>query len=162
MTGLVDIGSAKTTINIVQETMSNFSREVYIGSNDMVSSIAKRFGQSESEAEQLLTNPEENYDVIRDAIQTSLEDIGNEIRLSIDFYENQFETEVSEIFVSGGITRFPGLVELLGQIFFLPTNTWNPVENMEVGPNVDKAVLDADAPQLHIAVGLASRLRKAK
>ncbi|RKY22845.1 MAG: hypothetical protein DRP90_00130 [Planctomycetota bacterium] len=157
---LVDIGFIKTTIGILHTGVSNFSREVYIGTNDMRQAIAKRFSFQDAEAESLLVNPGDSYDAVRDAIQNVLEDIGNEIRLSIDFYENQFETEVNEIYVSGGVTRFPDLVEILGQIFFLPTNQWNPAQGMNVAPGVDEEALFREAAQLPIAVGLASRLRK--
>ncbi len=157
---LVDIGNSKTTINIMQCPVSNFSREVYIGTQDMKAAISKRFNQSLEEAEQHLRHPEDNYDTVRDAFHSVLEDIGNEIRLSIDFYENQFEAEVSEIYVSGGITKFPGLVEILGQIFYLPTNAWNPVQNIRVAKEVDTKRLNDDAAMLAVAVGLASRIKK--
>jgi type IV pilus assembly protein PilM len=162
VTGLVDVGATKTTINILAGKDSSFSREVYIGSKDMATAISKRVGQSENESEEMLRNPGDNYDMVRDAVSATLEDIGNEIRLSIDFYENQFEAEVNEIYVSGGITRFPGLVELLGQIFYLPTQTWNPIQGIPVAGDVDQKVLQAEAPHLAVAVGLASRVRGAR
>ncbi len=159
VTALVDIGATKTTINIITGRISTFSREVYIGATEMANAIARRTGGSEADAMGQLVNPGENYDNIRDSVTTVLEDIGNEIRLSIDFFENQFESEVSQVFVSGGVTRFPGLVDQLGQIFYLPTSTWNPIEMIPVGPGVDERALNAAAPHLAVAVGLAARIR---
>ena len=160
VTGLVDIGASKTTINIIQGTVSNFSREVYIGSNDMRNAISKKLGQSEAESEKLLLNFGDHYDSVKEGITPVLEDIGNEIRLSIDFYENQFETEVREIFVSGGILRFPGILEILGQIFYLPTQGWDPLAGVELASGVDATQLRTESCQLAVAVGLASRALK--
>jgi len=86
-----------------------------------------------------------------------LDDLGNEINLSFDFFENQFEGEVQEVFLSGGSVLLPFLEESFEKIFEKRTKTWNPVEGLKVrSDNVDVEALNQLAPQLAVAIGLAA------
>ncbi|MHC5078793.1 MAG: pilus assembly protein PilM, partial [Planctomycetota bacterium] len=80
--------------------------------------------------------------------------------LSFDYFENQFDAEVEEVFLSGGGAMFPQLEETFTRIFDRKTMLWDPTENFEVSNRVDTNALRDNAPQLAIAVGLASRIRK--
>ena len=90
-----------------------------------------------------------------------IDDLGNEIRLSFDYYENQFDREVDEVFLSGGGARLVFLEEALEKIFEKKTTLWNPVEHLRNSDRVDRDLLEENASQLAIAMGLASRLRAA-
>jgi len=158
---LVDIGSSKTSINILRGEESFFAREVYMGGGDFSSAIAKRFGIEPYEAEQLKRSPGEREQEVQDAVLGAIEELGNEVDLSFDFFENQSDARVEEVFLSGGGSCLPGLDAALERIFERKTSGWDPSAGVVVREDsVDIELMKENAPSLAVAVGLASRLGK--
>ncbi|MFO1051374.1 MAG: type IV pilus assembly protein PilM [Planctomycetota bacterium] len=154
---LVDIGASKSSINILRNNVSYFAREVAVGGQDITNAITRRFGIESFEAEALKRDAGEQIGDVQDAVSPVLDDLGNEINLSFDFFENQFEGEVQEVFLSGGSVLLPFLEEGLEKIFEKRTRVWNPIEGLKVrSDNVDIDALNGSAPQLAVAVGLAA------
>ena len=154
---IVDIGATKTSINILRDTVTCFAREVPIGGFDLTNAIARRAGVEPSQAEELKRDPGDQLTLVQEAIGQTLEDLGNEVNLSFDFYENQFDGEVQEVWLTGGTSLLPMLEESFEKIFEKRTKTWNPVEGLKVkSDNVDVEALNQLSPQLAVAVGLAA------
>mgnify|MGYP001338010248 CR=1 FL=1 len=156
---LVDMGAQKTNINIVSGTNSYFTREVYIGGEDMSEAISKHLGVTPEEAEQIKRSGEREVEVI-EAIAQTIDDLANEVFLSFDYFENQFDTEIKTVYISGGGSRLKGLQGVLAQTLGRDVRTWDPVAGMDVSlSSAQAAKLRESAPQLAVAMGLASRLR---
>ena len=154
---LIDIGSAKSSINILRNGITHFAREVPMGGMDLTNAITRRFGLEFYEAESLKRDPHDQEHEVQDAVAHVLEDLGNEINLSFDFFENQFDGEVQDVLLSGGSVLLPFLEEGLEKIFEKRTRVWNPIEGLKVkSDNVDIDALNQFAPQLAVAVGLAA------
>jgi type IV pilus assembly protein PilM len=96
---LIDIGANKTNINILRGNTSYFTREIYLGGDDFTTAIAKRLGVESHQAELLKRDPGESYEQLRAAVMPAIDDLGNEIHLSFDYFENQFDKEVDEVFL---------------------------------------------------------------
>jgi type IV pilus assembly protein PilM len=156
---LIDIGSVKTNINIIKNNTSYFSREVYLAGNDFTEAISRRLGTDSGEAEKLKLNPQGKEESIEESILPTLDDLGNEIHLSFDYYENQYDREVDEVFISGGSARIPGLKGSFERVFDRRIHFWDPTENLETrSDRVDVQDMKDHGPQLAVAVGLASRI----
>ena len=156
---LVDIGAVKTNINIVKNNTSYFSREVYLAGNDFTEAISRRLGVDNMEADSLKLNPEGKEDQVEECILPTLDDLANEIHLSLDYYENQYDREVDDIYVSGGSCRLPGLQSTFERVFNRRVEFWDPTENLDVrSDRVDPDELKECSSQLAVAVGLASRI----
>jgi len=154
---LVDMGASKTSINILRDNITYFAREVPVGGQDLTNAIMRRFGLEPFEAEALKRDPQEQVRDVEDAVSQVLDDLGNEINLSFDFFENQFDGEVHEVFLSGGSVFLPFLEETLEKVFEKKTRVWNPIDGLKVkSDNVDIDGLNSAAPQLAVAVGLAA------
>ncbi len=158
---LVDVGANKTNVNILRGNISFFIREIYLGGDDLTSSISKRLGIEQHNAENLKRESGENADQLREAVMSSIEDLGNEIHLSLDYFENQFDKAVDEVFLSGGASRLRFLGEAFEKIFEKRVRAWDPSENLRIDEgSLDVAKLKENASQVAIAVGLASRILK--
>ncbi|MCK6481395.1 MAG: type IV pilus assembly protein PilM [Planctomycetaceae bacterium] len=158
---LVDVGANKTNVNILRGNVSFFIREIYLGGDDLTSSISKRLGIELHSAENLKREPGENADQLREAVISSIEDLGNEIHLSLDYFENQFDKSVDEVFLSGGASRLKFLGEAFEKIFEKRVRTWDPTENMKIEEGtVDALKLKENGLQIAIAVGLGARILK--
>ena len=154
---LIDIGATKASINILRDNISCFAREVPMGGQDLTNAIARRLGVEPGQAEAMKRDPGDQLAVVQEACGQVLEDLGNEVNLSFDFFENQFDGEVQEVWLTGGTALLPFLEESFERIFEKRTKTWNPIEGLKVkADNVDVEALNQLAPQLAVAIGLAA------
>ena len=158
VTALVDVGCQKTNITIVQNGIAHFAREVYVAGNDFNDQIARRLDVDPLSVDELKRNPGEQLDAVREAMQIALDDLTNEIALSFDFFENESEKVVSEIYLSGGGVIFAGIEEIFAQQLGKPSFLWNPAEAIDIRVGGEaRAKLQADPSQFAICVGLAAR-----
>lgn len=156
---LVDVGASKTNISILKGTISYFSREVYLAGNDFTESVSRRLGVDPVEAERLKIDPGPREAEVEEAITPTLDDLANEVHLSFDYYENQFDREVEDVYVSGGSARMAGLEAAFERVFDRKIHFWDPTENLDLrADRVDLDELRERGGQLAVAVGLASRI----
>lgn len=161
VTALIDVGATKTNINVLRGSVLCFTREIYLGGDDFTGAVSKRLGCDSAQAEALKRDPGENVETLNDAVLPSVDDLGNEIHLSFDYFENQFDHAVDDVFVSGGGVQLPLVAETFERVFEKRTRHWDPTEYLRVDEDaVDVAALRANAGQLAVAVGLASRVGK--
>ncbi|PCJ57191.1 MAG: hypothetical protein COA79_16825 [Planctomycetota bacterium] len=159
ITAIVDIGATKVNINIMNGTESFFTREIDTAGNDMTNSIAKKFGAPPEDIENMKKDPGEVLNPMLEVITPILEEISNEIQLSFDYFENQFDQQVRKILLCGGVIRLPGISDILAQQLNTPCSIWDPTEDIDIdGSKVDVKKLKDNSMILGIALGLASRV----
>jgi type IV pilus assembly protein PilM len=157
---LVDIGAVRTSINVLCGGETCFSREINIGGADMTQAVARRLGLETFEAEAIKRAAETKELEVNTAISPVLEDLVSELSLSLDYVEHHEGVHISEILLSGGGVLAPGAATYIEQATSRTARTWNPLEGLRVDVNrVDVEELEAWAPTLVVAVGLASRVR---
>ena len=157
--GCVDIGASKTNINVMQGDRSLFTREVYVGGSDFSAEISRRLSINPFEVEELKSNPGEKEQDLREAVQGVTDDLANEIRLSLDFFENEFDRKVESVVLSGGGSRMAGLAESLQESFEKPTTVWDPSSALTMRLSHDgEELFRGKAPQMTVAIGLAARI----
>ncbi len=159
--GLVDIGAQQTNIVIIKGNRMQFSRPFYQAGNDLTEVVAKRFGEEPGDIERMKEDPGGALKTMQDAMESVLDDICSEIRLSFDYYENQYDQEVREVYLSGGSVLFPAMDKMLGDILTMETKLWDPMEALDItSPRFDAGSLDGMNCDMAVAVGLASRVLK--
>ncbi|MFH0947343.1 MAG: type IV pilus assembly protein PilM [Planctomycetota bacterium] len=160
VSALIDVGAAKSTVTVVKGHEPRFTREVYLGGEDFTSAVAKRLGIETGEAEHLKRCPGERTDEVVAALSQPVDELANEVQLSLDYYEDRQDGEkVEDIYLSGGGSRTPFMEESLERAFERKTTAWSPVAGLNVdGDSVDANLLSENAPQLAVAVGLAARV----
>jgi Tfp pilus assembly PilM family ATPase len=126
----------------------------------MTQAVARRLGVEGFEAEAIKRASEDHQAEVRTAIGPVLEDLASELVLSMDYVEHNEGVQVTEILLSGGGVLAGGAAEYIEQSIARPTRLWNPLEGLRVDVNrLDVEELEAWAPSLVVAVGLASRVR---
>ncbi len=161
LVALADIGATKTNINIMSDSLSYFTREFYKGGDDITDAIAKKLGMEPREAEMLKRQPSGEEQKVLDAVGSVLEDICHDINISIDYFENQYDKKVDEVFLVGGACNTIGLDEVLEKTVQKKVWKWNPMQHVELKLEREAAQeLQNNATQAAIAMGLASRIRR--
>lgn len=156
---LIDIGASKTCINILRGNVSHFAREIYVGGNELLTALSKGLSITMPEAEKAFLDPGDKMDQVVEILAPILDDLGNEVRLSFEFYETQFEKPVEEVYISGGGSLLPKLDKYLERIFDVKTMRWDPTENMTFAmDDVGVGKVKQSSSRLAIVAGLATRV----
>ena len=156
---LIDIGASKSNIAIVQGNRLLFTREVYLAGNEITEAVGRTLLAEPDDVDRLKLAPGEMLDQLLDAAQPAFEDLANEIRLSFDYVEGQFDVEVSTVVLSGGSAQLPNAASILGNLLGRPVHVFDPLAGLDLVPSrYDIHGLDANSPSLAVALGLALHL----
>lgn len=156
---IVDLGASKSNVVMISKKACQFTREFYKGGDDLTDVLSKKLSMEPKDAESMKRQPDQNMDKIRSSIEDGIEDICQDVKISIDFFENQQENQVEEVLLTGGSANTPGMTEAMERMTQKPVRLWNPIEKMpmELDPESD-AELKQYAFQSAIALGLAARV----
>ncbi|MCK5406840.1 MAG: type IV pilus assembly protein PilM, partial [Candidatus Krumholzibacteria bacterium] len=163
VTGLVNIGSDVTNINIVQNNIPYFTRDLSVGSNVFIEAIQRSIGVDFEEADAMLSGEAEIEDEERfhSIIAEAADEISMGIERSLSFLKTAGDAEqIDEVILSGGGARIPGLKEILSEKHEIEFKVNDAIS--EIG-RTDNLFEDAGddmervGPLLTVALGLALR-----
>ncbi len=158
-TALIDVGASKSNIAIVQGTRLLFTREVYLAGNEITDAIVRTFNEPAEDIERIKAVPGDAVEALMDAAMPAFEDLANEIRLSFDYVEGQFDAQVTTVVLTGGSSQLPGIAGILGNILGRPVQVLDPLAGLDLIPSkYDIHGLDANSPTLTVALGLAAHI----
>ena len=159
---LVNMGAGVTTINILARGSSVFWRDISTGGNQFTEALQREYSLSFEHAERLKRgepvqgcSPAEARAVL-EAVAT---ETAAEIQKTFDFFAaTAAEDRVGRLMLSGGCALTPNLREVLEDRFGVPVELMDPLRRVRYkDADFDSAWLQAVAPMLSVAVGLAFR-----
>ncbi len=164
--GLLNVGAAVSSLNIVSRGVSAFTREITNAGNAITEEIQKQCGVPYEQAEAYKCGggptqivPQEVHQVINQACDA----LAGEIQRSLDFYlATSGDNEISRIYVSGGSAYLAPLQKAIEKRARVPVVIFDPLGNIAVEKTVNEADLRARAAQLVVAIGLSLRTDKEK
>ena len=159
---LLNLGASVMNINIVKGTTPLFPRDVSVGGHQYTDSLQKELDLSFDDAESLKLGNKVGT-VSEDAKQPILQQVTEiivlEIQKTFDFFRASAAGEhIEKIYLAGGSSKVPGLVEALRQEFSMPVELLNPFQR--VTPPVEghgAELVEQNPGQMAVAVGLALR-----
>ncbi len=155
---LVDVGATMTTLNILRNNRSLYSREQVFGGKQLTDEVMRRYGLSYEEAglAKRQGGLPESYEI--EVLEPFKEALVQQIsRLLQFFYAGSEFNRVDQIVLAGGCASIPGVADMVEEQLGVPTVVANPLAQMTLGPRVQAHALAQDAPALMIAAGLALR-----
>ncbi|MFK7991327.1 MAG: type IV pilus assembly protein PilM [Sandaracinaceae bacterium] len=164
---LLHVGASLTTLNILAEGTTSFTRDIANGGALITEEIQRSLGLSAEEAEAYKCGGDGRGLVPREVpeiIGTVVEQLAGEIQRSLDFYlATSGGGEISRVLVSGGTANIRALLEAIERRCRVPVERLDSLRvAMPEGKNVDQALLQARAPQAAVAIGLALRKDREK
>ena len=157
-TAIIDIGSTMTTLNVMFNGKTIYTREQMFGGNQLIEDVVRRFGLTTPEAEIAIKRgglPEE-YEV--ELLLPFKDSVVQQISQTLQFFfSSSHYNDVDHIVLAGGVAAIPDLDNLVQEHLSTPVLVANPFRDMEIGSKVNKTMLNNDAPALLIATGLAMR-----
>jgi type IV pilus assembly protein PilM len=156
---LVNIGHEVTNINIVEDGVPILTRDLPMGTRRFREDLQRDRGLGSEEAEALLQGFDRSEHL--DAVLTQR---GEEIAVGVEraaaFLASSSRTgaQVSAVYLCGGGSRAPGLIDVLANRLRMPVEAANPLANLVVRDGAfESLVTDEVAPLLMLAIGLALR-----
>jgi type IV pilus assembly protein PilM len=164
--GLLNVGAAVSSLNIVSRGVSAFTREITNAGNAITEEIQKQCGVPYEQAEAYKCGggptqivPQEVHQVISQACDA----LAGEIQRSLDFYlATSGDNEIGRIYVSGGSAYLAPLQKAIEKRARVPVVVFDPIGTLTVDKSVDEKKLREKAAQLVCAVGLSLRTDKEK
>src|SRR3954451_3975222 len=157
---LLNLGASVMNINILKGSTPLFTRDVSVGGHQSTDALQKELDLSFDDAESLKLGQKVGT-VSEDAklpiLQQVTEIIILEIQKTFDFFRATAAGEhIERIYVAGGSSKVPGLIEALRQEFSLPVEILNPFQRIAAGGD-NAEFIEQNAGQLAVAVGLSLR-----
>jgi type IV pilus assembly protein PilM len=155
---LIDIGASVMNVNVLRNGESVYSRDQQVGGNQLTQQIQGTFGLTAEEAESAKRNGglPDNYE--SDVLSPFRENVVTEISRALQFFYTSTQYhEVDYVVLSGGCAVLPGLDDAVATRTQVSTMVANPFALMALSSRIKPRQLQADAPSLIIACGLAMR-----
>ncbi len=157
---LADMGDATINLNIVRQGESLFTRDIQMGGNLYTLELQRKLGITFEEAETLKlsgsgTGDERTMGVILQCNET----LAMELYRSMNFYgANAGAERISKLYVSGGCSRTPFLLDAIRNRLEIPVELIDPFQKIIFQEKLfDSGYLKEAAPHVAVAVGLAMR-----
>ena len=161
---IIDIGFNQTAISMFSNKHLKYSRYISNGGAEWIKKVIDELGFDEKSAEEELFEngcvsvdgegldfqQQAFSDVLSNAIDLSLDEIGN----TIDFYEDRYNNNIDEIILTGGGARLKGIDTYIESRLGIPTIISKPyfVKNLSLQ---EREELEPLWPSLMVAIGLA-------
>lgn len=155
---VVDIGATMTTLNVMHDRKSIYTREQVFGGKQLTEEIQRRYGLSYEEAglSKKQGGLPDNY--IPEVLEPFKESMVQQVSRSLQFFFSSSPYNgVDHIVLAGGCASIADIDELIAQKTGTETSIANPFANMALSGKVRPEGLSNDAPAMMIACGLALR-----
>ncbi|MEI6260946.1 MAG: type IV pilus assembly protein PilM [Deltaproteobacteria bacterium] len=158
---LIDIGASKTSLNIVKDGVSLFTRDVSLGCNQINLKISNKVVCSLEDAETIKLTGKSNKitpQEIADIVTLVIGDWCLEIRRAIDFFYSTYpDDQIRKILISGGGANIKEFQQILASETASEVEVINPFGNFSIDKRLDPSFLKKVSPQAAICMGLAIR-----
>ena len=155
---IVDIGATMTTLSVLTDGRTVYTREQLFGGKQLTEEIQRRYGMSEEEAGLAKKEGGLPDDYEQEVLAPFEDAVLQQVSRSLQFFfsSSQFDA-VYHIVLAGGVAAMQGLAALVEEKLGTPASVANPFIDMSISSKVDAEALSNDAPSLMIACGLAMR-----
>ncbi len=155
---IIDIGATMTTLSVLADDKSIYTREHLFGGKQLTEEIQRRYSLSFEEAGLAKKQGGLPDDYEEEVLQPFKEAVLQQVTRSLQFFfsSSQYD-DVDYIVLAGGTASIDGLPDLIENKLGTPTIIANPFVDMSLSSRVDADALSNDAPALMISCGLAMR-----
>jgi len=155
---VMDVGATTTTINVIHNKRSVYTRDHTFGGRQLTEEIQRRYGLSYEEAglAKKQGGLPDNYqtDVLRPFMEAMCQEIMRALQF---FYSSTPFNSVDQLLLAGGCAQIAGIDELVAARIGVPAMIGNPFASMSLASRIKPQLLSNDAPSLMISCGLAMR-----
>lgn len=155
---ILNIGANFTNVGIVKDGALSFARDIAMGGDNFNQAISKALNIDIKSAEDVKLSPKDRLQDVIACTKSIMNNLLDDTRLSLSYYENQSGRGVDEIYISGGSSAMPGLEILFQEAFDSKPVLWDTLDSLDKSNgSFDPAVIKELKGSFAVAVGLALR-----
>ncbi|NLC70695.1 MAG: type IV pilus assembly protein PilM [Desulfuromonadaceae bacterium] len=159
---LINIGASAMNVNVVQEGMSVFTRDLQVGGNLINDELQKNLGLSGEEAEKVkLGEKVGGVDPVaaQKVVDRAIDNLCLEVQRSLDFFSaTSADDQVGKVFISGGVSVNPRVSKALENLLGIPVRMLDPFARIKLDEGrFDPEYIRSISPFFAVATGLAMR-----
>lgn len=155
---VVDIGATMTTLSVLIDGKTIYTREQLFGGKQLTEEIQRRYGLSAEEAGLAKKQGGLPDDYEPEVLEPFKDAVVQQVTRSLQFFFSSSQyNDVDHIVLAGGVAALDGLAAVIEEKLGTSVTVANPFANMSISSRVNAAILANDAPSLMIATGLALR-----
>ena len=156
--GLLNIGHQVSSFAIIHEGVPFFVREIPYGGFHVTKALAELKGISETHADQMkIAAAREDAAAIGSATEKGFESLVEELKHSIDFFENDMGEELKFIWTSGGGALATGAADFFSKTLEKQVSLWDNTKKMDGFGDIDVSFLRNHSHELNVALGMVLR-----
>ncbi|MDH5446818.1 MAG: pilus assembly protein PilM [Gammaproteobacteria bacterium] len=155
---IIDVGSTMTTLNVIHDLKTIYTREQVFGGKQLTEEIQRRYGLSFEEAGMAKRQGGLPDNYVPEVLEPFKEAMTQQVSRSLQFFfSSSAYNSVDYIVLAGGSSMIDGIDEVIANKIGVPTIIANPFTQMTIASRVKAQSLTNDAPSLMIGCGLAMR-----
>jgi type IV pilus assembly protein PilM len=155
---VVDIGATMTTLSVLNNGQTIYTREQLFGGKQLTDEIMRRYGLPLEEAGLAKKQGGLPDDYEPEVLEPFKDAVVQQVARSLQFFFSSSQyNDVDHIILAGGVSSMEGLSDLVQEKLGTPTAVANPFAEMSISSRVNAVALSSDAPAMMIACGLALR-----
>lgn len=156
---VVDMGASLTTVLVLHDLKTVYTREQAFGGKQLTEDIMRHYGMTFDEAAKAkkLGHLPENYQT--EILAHFLDDMAQQIDRSFQFFFSSTtqNATIDQIILAGGCAHIANVDRVIQERLNIPTAVARPFAQMDVGARAKPRQLAQEEASLLIAVGLAHR-----
>ena len=155
---VVDIGATMTTLSVLNNGQTIYTREQLFGGKQLTDEIMRRYGLPLEEAGLAKKQGGLPDDYEPEVLEPFKDAVVQQVARSLQFFFSSSQyNDVDHIILAGGVSSMEGLADLVQEKLGTPSTVANPFAEMAISSRVNAVALSSDAPAMMIACGLALR-----
>lgn len=155
---VVDIGATMTTLSVLTNVQTIYTREQLFGGKQLTDEIMRRYGLPLEEAGLAKKQGGLPDDYEPEVLEPFKDAVVQQVARSLQFFFSSSQyNDVDYIILAGGVASMEGLPDLVQERLGTPTAVANPFAEMTISSRVNAVALSSDAPAMMISCGLALR-----
>jgi len=155
---IVDVGSTMTTLNVLHDMKTIYTREQVFGGKQLTEEIQRRYGLSYEEAGMAKRQGGLPDNYVPEVLEPFKEAMTQQVSRSLQFFfSSSAYNNVDHIILAGGSAMISGIDDMIANKLGVQTTIANPFTHMTIASRVKAQSLTNDASSLMIACGLALR-----
>ncbi|MBF0570772.1 MAG: type IV pilus assembly protein PilM [Candidatus Omnitrophica bacterium] len=151
---VLDIGGSTSCIMIFKDFSPRFTRDIFVGSQELTRKIANALAVDALQAESIKRQPGEKLAQVIEACEMPINNLITEIRLSMDYFMTEKNIQVDELFLGGGGSLLKGIEGVFEKNLGMPVKIWNPLVNARLKSPAASGEIQTYAAQFGVALGL--------
>jgi type IV pilus assembly protein PilM len=158
---LIDLGDSFTHINIIQNGVIAYTRDIPVGGGYLTNMLISKF---KVPFEQVLAikrgnfSPDIREEEVIETIVQAYKNILDEVQKYFDYFNTISNHKLKKVLLCGGGSMIRGLDDYCADYLQIPVEILNPMQGVKVNPKVfDQSLIDEMSALSTVSLGLARR-----